>query len=439
MTAQSPGPPTRTIMLITEKPPQGLALGLAAVSLAGVLFCALLLMQMGQNKSLAMPMLCGQVSGCELVQQSRWGRLGPVPASTLGLAYFTVLASWLLTVGRPNSAARGWHLFPTILLSLGCGLSVYYLYVMFVVLRALCPLCIAVHVANFLLLAGVLWLWPRRRRNLPPNHAVMPAPSVRLAVTALVLAVSWSLTMVTAAAAGLAVMRKAASPELAELVEDVDFVRFLYERSEYHHIPIGPADPIRGPADAPHSVVVFDDFQCPACAKFEKIWKDLPEALRERSRLIFKHYPLHSRCNAQTTTNIHFFSCDAARAAEAARRLGGQKAFWRAYDWLFEHRLLLDVRPYRRMAEAIDLDPDQLLAEMQAPEVTERIRTDSDLGGSLEPTGTPTVFLNGRKVQLWNVSAFWEQALAEPPLPASRPSTQPSTAPADESIPEDVS
>jgi protein-disulfide isomerase/uncharacterized membrane protein len=436
LAAQPPATTRRTITLVRERPGQGWACAIAILALAGVLFCLLLLMQSGYSKSFALPMLCGQVSGCELVQQSRWGRIGPIPAATIGLAYFAAVACWFFTVGRPNSAGRGWHWFPAILVGLGCAGSVYYLYVMFVVLRAFCPLCTAVHVVNVLVLLGVLRLWPRRRSDLPAGHAVMPAPTVRLGVTALALAATWSVTMIIGSGAFLAMLRSTYASDLQQLAQDVDFARFLYQREVHHDVPVSPQDVVRGPPDAVHTVVAFTDYQCPACARFDKAWREIPDSLRQRARLVLKHYPLHSRCNAHTKSNMHFFSCDAARAAEAVRLLSGNSTFWKAHDWLFENQRRLDVRPYRELAEAVGLDPDRLLAEMNSPEVAARIKADTDAGGELNFQGTPAVFLDGRKVQLWNVPAFWQEALASPPLPASSPATEPSTRPATNPAPE---
>ena len=105
--------------------------------------------------------------------------------------------------------------------------------------------------------------------------------------------------------------------------------------------------------------------------------RDVEQNYPDRIRVVFKHYPLSPSCNPAVSYNLHAFSCDAARAAEAARRLGGSEAFWRMHDQLFLQQVRLDRGPYRELARAAGLDADALEIEMAKPEVGQRIRADT--------------------------------------------------------------
>ena len=95
-------------------------------------------------------------------------------------------------------------------------------------------------------------------------------------------------------------------------------------------------------ADAAHTVVVFGDFQCPACAIFETNLNGWVVPTAEKSyggvKVVFKHWPLSPACNKHTGRDAHPKACIAARAAEAARIVGGDEAFWKMHDLLFASR-----------------------------------------------------------------------------------------------------
>ncbi|MBZ5728825.1 MAG: DsbA family protein [Acidobacteriia bacterium] len=83
--------------------------------------------------------------------------------------------------------------------------------------------------------------------------------------------------------------------------------------------------PARGKEDAPVTIAVFSDFQCPYCARFADMLKDvLPD---ERVRLVFRHLPLP----------MHPWARPAAEAAACAQEQGNGH-FWSLHDFIFEHQ-----------------------------------------------------------------------------------------------------
>jgi len=177
-------------------------------------------------------------------------------------------------------------------------------------------------------------------------------------------------------------------------------------------IPVNADDPVRGPADARHTVVIFSDFQCPYCATVAPLLYDVQEALSPNQdlakapfRIVFKHYPLNPDCNAgrkpllaiKGSTN-HPYACEAAAATEAARRLGGNDAFWKMHDKLYENQAKLGKVPYKDLAAEIGLDPVRFEEVRQDPQTRERISRDADEGTRLGVRTTPSIFLDGRRI-----------------------------------------
>jgi len=152
-------------------------------------------------------------------------------------------------------------------------------------------------------------------------------------------------------------------------------------------IPID-GSPIRGNPDAPVTILEFADFQCRFCAESAPLLKTVLEKHGDDVRLVYKHFPL----------SFHDQARAAARAALAAE---GQNRFWEMHDVLFENSQNLSADSFPRLAEEIGLDVDLFRKsyELNREAQVQRINSDYALGLRLDVRGTPTLFVNGRKVR----------------------------------------
>ena len=164
------------------------------------------------------------------------------------------------------------------------------------------------------------------------------------------------------------------------------------------------SSPSRGAADAPVTVVVFSDFQCPFCARAEATVRDLEAAYPGKIRFVFKNQPLP----------IHEHARLAAKAALAA---GEQGKFWEYHDALFAHQKELDRTSLERYAEDLGLDLRRFRADLDGTRLDIAVEADITEAHRLEVKGTPEFFINGRGVQgaqpLPAFRAKVDQALAE--------------------------
>lgn len=143
---------------------------------------------------------------------------------------------------------------------------------------------------------------------------------------------------------------------------------------------------VLGSPMAPVTIVEFSDFQCPHCAAANP---ELHRVVREhegRVKLVFKHYPLPS----------HSRAVPAARAAEAAARQG---KFWEMVDVLFERQRALEDADLERYAEQLGLDMERFRADYASEEVARAVQADRAEGEKAGVQGTPTVYVNGRKLE----------------------------------------
>jgi len=361
----------------------------------------------------------GGVSNCEQVIHSRWGKMLGMPTAFWGLLYYSALTLWFLFIGRPSFERRYWHLVPTLGVLMGVAASVFFIVIMYTQLNQWCFWCMVSHVAGFLILILTLLLWPRRRAaEQRPVAAAVPAmvrpparphPSVRL-VLSVSLAVVLTGVCLAQAVVGSAILAK------TETLKAITRVMYeMYQDDPVPRIRTRPDDPQKSAGDDRMHVraIVFSDFTCLHCRQFaESVDEQFSPLFDNHLEIIFKHYPLCSDCNAWFPEPGDPDACRAARAAEAARLQGGNDAFWKAHDLLFQKARQKQLRQcdYRAVARELKLDPERFIADMESEEVAGRIREDVELGHALGVTSTPGVFVGDRHVP--NVAAlelyFWQ-------------------------------
>lgn len=164
------------------------------------------------------------------------------------------------------------------------------------------------------------------------------------------------------------------------------------------------ASPSRGDANAPVTVVVFSDFQCPFCSRAESTVRELEAAYPGKVRFVFKNQPLP-------------FHEHARLAAKAALAAGEQGKFWEYHDVLFTHQRELDRASLERYAEDLGLDLRRFRAALDDSRLDVAVEADVTEAHRLEVKGTPAFFINGRGLQgaqpLAAFRAKVDQALAE--------------------------
>ncbi len=359
----------------------------------------------------------------------------PRSVALFGMMYFSALATWYLAVGRVTYERRFWHLIPLGLNAIGVGGALFFVYLMFFTdLDEWCPWCLVAHALNAAALVGAVLLWPRAVRaeapepqdSEPATPPPAPRPSRRLALVTLA-------TMAAVAVAELwfhdyaAEQRgrrlyqggfAAAAKALAELEESVHqhagTLYAIYEQGPLLDIPIRPDDPVKNPDATDAVMVIITDFQCPHCARFAKYTDDVLEPLfGERLKIVFKHYPASTDCNPHIPRNMHPAACEASKAAEAARLLGGNDAFWKAHDLLFanQRELINSARYLPQLAKILGFEWKTFRQTMDSDEVRRRIQEDMELARKIRMRGTPAPYLNGRHVPsvCRSVRVFWQE------------------------------
>jgi protein-disulfide isomerase len=146
-------------------------------------------------------------------------------------------------------------------------------------------------------------------------------------------------------------------------------------------VPVGPDDHVRGPFDAPVTLVEYGDFECPFCGVAFAVVKALEQHYGERLRVVFRSYPLAMHPHAQAASETAEFAADTGK-------------FWEMHDMLFEHQRALDERHLYGYARDLGLDPEALAAALRDGTYAGVVAEQKESGEESGIPGTPAFFLN---------------------------------------------
>lgn len=145
-------------------------------------------------------------------------------------------------------------------------------------------------------------------------------------------------------------------------------------------------DPFVGSIDAPITIVEFSDFGCGHCRAAQEALAQVKQEYGDQVRIVYRDFPLEGPGSASFT---------AAQAAECA---DDQGAFWVMHDLLFEQQPAFDRGSVRSYAASLELDVEQFDGCLQSEKYRDEILHDRDEGRSYGVSGTPTFFVNGRRL-----------------------------------------
>ncbi len=168
-------------------------------------------------------------------------------------------------------------------------------------------------------------------------------------------------------------------------------------------LPVSNADHINGNPEAKNTFVIYEDFQCPACASFKQYADKVPSIFKD-TKVVFRHFPLYE---------IHKNATAAALASEAA---SAQGKFWEMYDFLYKNQAewsnLADPSEkfYAYAMQAGVKDVEKFKSDFQNKTYFSQVEKNVQEGFGLGVTGTPTVYFNGHKLELNTTEEMEKQA-----------------------------
>jgi protein-disulfide isomerase len=155
--------------------------------------------------------------------------------------------------------------------------------------------------------------------------------------------------------------------------------------SKVYDLKVGQS-PARGAKEAKITLIEFSDFQCPYSKRVQPLIEKLLEAYPDDLQHVYKNFPLR-------------FHKEAMPAAKACLAAGLQGKFWEMEGIIFENPKNLQDKDLKSYAKEIGLDLEQFEKDFSSEKVDKLVQEDLAEAKKASVTGTPTLFLNGKRVQ----------------------------------------
>jgi Na+:H+ antiporter, NhaA family len=161
-------------------------------------------------------------------------------------------------------------------------------------------------------------------------------------------------------------------------------------------LPVMPRrDHIRGPGDAPVTLLEYGDFECPYCGMASVVVEQVINEIGDQLRYVFRNFPL---------VQLH---PHAERAAEAAEAAAAQGQYWPMHYTLFDNQQALEDPDLLMYAQALGMDVDRFANDLETGRYQPRVSEDLVSGINSGVSGTPTFFINGAKHQgSWDAASL---------------------------------
>lgn len=171
------------------------------------------------------------------------------------------------------------------------------------------------------------------------------------------------------------------------------------------------------------TIVVFSDYQCPACrAMHELLDPEIDRLVTEnRGHVTFTRldFPLDAKCNESLGKSLHPFACEAAVLARLAGAHGRRAE---AEQYLYEHQQSLSASTLDQLRRTLGIDEAW---EAEHAVIAASVSADARLGASLGVDSTPTYFINGLRSSQLSVHDLKTVVLAEARRHNQNPSHRP--------------
>ena len=194
-----------------------------------------------------------------------------------------------------------------------------------------------------------------------------------------------------------------------------------FEAAGAEPIDLG-SSPFKGPENAPVKIVEYSDFLCPYCRSLAGALSGYLPQTEGRVAIHFKHYPLDPSCSPAVERGGHPGACALAMGAICAQEQG---KFWPYHDRVYAADLHeAGIPDVLRIGDEAGLDRTALERCVVAPATRQRLDREIAEGREADVTGTPTLFVNGKRLprinDLVRIVGSELERLGLPPLAAPR-------------------
>jgi uncharacterized membrane protein/protein-disulfide isomerase len=350
---------------------------------------------------------------CSEAYTSRFGSVADVPVALIGVLFFSFVLLLIALCQRSASARQNLPGYVFALSTLGLAGVLYLAYASFVILKAVCLLCVGTYAAiiALFLLSGSAARYPmsslpgrasRDLRNLVRTPAALAtaAAFVVAATAAVMLFPGGEVSAAADDTAAVADQAAQSAPPPQAAIQQLEQFLAAQERVDVPGV---------GGTGAAVVIVKFNDYQCPPCGLTYREYKPILAKLNQQHpgkiAFITKDFPLDPECNS--LGGSHTAACEAAAAVRLARDKGSAD---KLEDWLFANQPTLTPERVKEGAASAAGVTD---FDARYAKTLELVRADVAQGIQLGVRGTPTFFMNGIRLpnlrgEFFEAAVLWE-------------------------------
>lgn len=329
---------------------------------------------------------------CGSVLTSEYSKLMGIPVASLGVLFFLyIIFSVILAHFQKDRKA----LNLTLWISLGAfSFALYLLFVSWTKLDAFCIFCLSLDLTILLLTVTLIWTQKILEGKLTETFQFKTFFSHIIALI-LIFGIGLLLIQKQIEAAQqerirLSKIHEKNNPTPEQMVEHF----FSGEKKDLDY----KNRPFWGAEDAKVVIMDFSDFQCPHCKRAATSLKPKLKEFENEIKFVYMNFPLDGKCNPLIPQPRGKQTCEASYAAHCA---GKQGKFWEYHDLIFAQQHNLNEKVFQDFASKLNLDKKEF-NECIASDVTKKaIVADSLEGKKADVQGTPSIYINGRKMETW--------------------------------------
>lgn len=339
---------------------------------------------------------------CDVVEASSYASVGNIPIAGLGLIYyililvFSAVARFSRGFKKPTVAFAWWSSILAVLY------SILLAYISLVVMRTVCITCLGMYSANFILFISLFlamrippsewfsFLWgywltilARKKRGID----FMPKFGAHLLAFIIVFGIG--LVFISSATGKIKRMSDA---------EIANYVDHFYKQSKYDIKFDKAGTSVWGVEGAPVTIVEFSDYRCPFCRISAFLIKPFLAEYKNNVAYYFVNYPLDSTCNHYMQQQMHPGACLGAKAGICAEKFG---KYWEYHDEMFKSTEQITMLLVMDIVKKLGIDGEKFAICLNSAETERKLRDDIEASRRIYITGTPTVFVNDRRLKSW--------------------------------------
>ena len=334
-------------------------------------------------------------SFCNLNKQFNCDAVAASPYAEVfrGLPLSSIVSGWMIALFFVSLAARSssWRKdairVGTVLSGISILISIVYLFIMTVLVKTLCIVCLSldvVTIGSFLIFLSL--------KPIPLSQSPMAPGALK----------SWG-SLVAVSVVVMAILLKSFQPD----GPSENDIRDAYEsvlNSPVISVNAGPEFPTIGNPSAPITIVEFSDLQRPACRMGAMLLKTVLARYPDDVKVVYRAFPLDPSCNRSVQHSMHPVACEATRVGLCSNAQG---KFESVYETIFDRQSELVPGKAAEIAASLGVNAGTLAECAKSGDIAQKITRDVEEGINFGVESTPTFFINGHRMDGVYPFAVW--------------------------------